>query len=132
MVELPPAIRALYRIATTHDVRSWSFGQLKAVRTPNASSWQEMKGSLDDQAIFGPRHDFVCACGKYEGGRHKNMICDLCGVKVAPARIRRSRFAHIELSTPVPHPLSDSGEPIEAFQLLPASYFESATRRGPR
>ena len=71
MVELPPAIRALYRIATTHDVRSWSFGQLKAVRTPNASSWQEMKGSLDDQAIFGPRHDFVCACGKYEGGRHK-------------------------------------------------------------
>jgi hypothetical protein len=126
MADLPPTIQALYRIATSKEVRSWSFGALKVVRMPSATSWNETRSSLDDQAIFGPIQDFACACGKYRGNRYKDLICDCCGVKLACAEIRRSRFGHIELTAPVPHTFGRIGELMEAFPILPASFVESA------
>ena len=103
---------------------------MRAARSQNPSSWQQSKTSLDDQAIFGPVRDFACVCGKYEGHRYENMICDRCGVKVASAEVRRSRFAHVELSVPVPHPLGDHGEAIHVFPILPAAFFEAAQNAG--
>lgn len=35
--------------------------------------------------------------------RYKGIICDKCGVEVAPSRVRRERMGHIELASPVSH-----------------------------
>ncbi len=53
------------------------------------------------------------------------MICDRCGVKIAPTNIRRSRFGHVELSAGIPHPAAQAGEIIEAYPILPAAFFRS-------
>jgi hypothetical protein len=124
--KLPPAILQFYRIATAKVVRSWSFGALKAVRPGNAASWKDTRGSLDDQAIFGPIHSFVCACGKYGGEQYTNMVCDRCGVKVASPEVRRSRFAHVELAVSVPHPLGLADESVETWPILPGALVDSA------
>jgi hypothetical protein len=122
---LPPSIHALYRIASPKEVRSWSFGELTAVRKGDATSWQQSRGTLDDQAIFGPLRDFLCACGKYCGQHFARMICDRCGVKVAHANIRRTRFAHLDLVNPIPHPLGQGGEVVESLPILPAAFVQS-------
>ena len=49
-------------------------------RTANAVDWHEQRGTLDDQGIFGPLREFACACAKYQGERHRGMICDRCCV----------------------------------------------------
>src|SRR5258708_451165 len=60
MIELPRHIRAQYCNATTQEVRSWSFGELKARRPPGADSKQYLRGTLYDQAIFGPIRNHEC------------------------------------------------------------------------
>jgi hypothetical protein len=130
MVQLPAALRKLYRIATRNEVRSWSFGALKTVRVQAAASWSETRGSLNDQAIFGAVDKLACACGKFQGARYERMICDRCGVKLTSADGRRSRFAHVDLATSIHHPLGLSGETIEAYPIVPAAYFESTSGQG--
>jgi DNA-directed RNA polymerase beta' subunit len=124
-MQFPARILSRYRVATANDVYSWSFGALKAIRSRDATSWEGTRGTLDDQAIFGPLHDFVCACGKYRGLDHRNMICDICGVKIAASDIRRLRFGHVELAGDVAHPLATSKEMLRAFPILPASFHQS-------
>ena len=101
-----------YRSATLPEILSWSFGELRAVRDPLARAWSQIKGTLDDEGIFGPRRDYQCACGKFEGTKFEQMICDRCGVRIASHEIRRTRFAHLELAYPIPHPLI---EPISTL-----------------
>jgi hypothetical protein len=103
---------------------------LTAPRKSNAAGWQERRGTLDDQAIFGPVREFVCACGKYRGSKHQGMICDRCGVKVTALAARRQRFGHIELPAPIVHPFSDLNEPISAIPVLPAAFVESSGGEG--
>jgi DNA-directed RNA polymerase subunit beta' len=67
MLQLPPVLAARYRPATEREVHSWSFGLLKATRNPRATAWEQRRGTLEDQALFGPLRDFECACGKYRG-----------------------------------------------------------------
>ena len=120
MINLPADILAKYRPATAAEVRSWSFGQLSA-RRQSSGHWKSQRGTLDDQVIFGPVHDFKCACGKYNGRRHEGMICDRCGVKLTTHTHRRKRFGHIELVTTLPHPCCEGM--ISALPVLPAVYF---------
>src|SRR5207302_9291944 len=96
MVELPSTLAAAYRLATDREVRSWSYGVLKAFRNPDAQGWEQQRETLDDQRIFGPLREFECACGKYRGPRYRGMICDRCGVKITTPAARRHRFGHIE------------------------------------
>ncbi len=126
-IELPNFMRDQFRPATGWEVRSWSFGLLKEILHPNTT---ETVGTLADQRIFGPLKDFHCGCGKYQGARYKSMICDRCGVKLtfsAPAR--QSRFGHIELATPIAHPLRETNEKLDAVPVLPATYIESVSGR---
>ncbi|MGB8647131.1 MAG: DNA-directed RNA polymerase subunit beta', partial [Anaerolineae bacterium] len=58
---------------------------------------------LFDERIFGPTRDWECYCGKYKKVRYKGMVCEKCGVQVAPSRVRRERMGHIELAAPVAH-----------------------------
>lgn len=125
LFHLPPLIAARYRPASEHEVHSRSFGQLKAPRNANASGWEQQRGTLEDQAIFGPLRDFECACGKWRGPKYQNMICDRCGVKVTTRAARRQRFGHIDLPGPIGHPLGESAESLNAIPVLPAAFLES-------
>ncbi len=121
---IPQPLDADYCTATSRDVRSWSFGALTSPRDAAATSHDNVAGTLNDQRIFGPIHDFKCACGKYVGDSYKNMICDRCGVKVAPNTIRGSRLAHIEFAAPIHHPFAPKNK-LQCFPVLPILFIES-------
>ena len=121
---IPSPLSADYRVATSRDIRSWSFGSLTAVRQASATFSDNIPGTLHDQRIFGPVQDFRCACGKYLGDRYKGMICDRCGVKIAPCATRGSRFGHIELIEPIAHPFASNSE-LQCFPVIPGGFLES-------
>jgi DNA-directed RNA polymerase subunit beta' len=90
-------------LASPHDIRTWSFGEVKKPETINYRTYRPEKDGLFCERIFGPEKDWECACGKYRGMKYKGMICDRCGVKVTHSRVRRKRMGHIELAAPVVH-----------------------------
>lgn len=90
-------------LASPHEIRSWSFGEVKKPETINYRTYRPEKDGLFCERIFGPEKDWECACGKYRGMKYKGMICDRCGVKVTHSRVRRKRMGHIELAAPVVH-----------------------------
>ncbi|MEC8390130.1 MAG: DNA-directed RNA polymerase subunit beta', partial [Planctomycetota bacterium] len=90
-------------LAKPHDIRSWSFGEVKKPETINYRTYRPEKDGLFCERIFGPEKDWECACGKYRGMKYKGMICDRCGVKVTHSRVRRKRMGHIELAAPIVH-----------------------------
>src|SRR5258707_5402823 len=90
-------------LARPHDIRSWSFGEVKKPETINYRYCRPEKDGLFCERICDPETDWECACGKYRGMKYKGMICDRCGVKVTHSRVRRKRMGHIELAAPVVH-----------------------------
>src|SRR5688500_9143877 len=90
-------------LARPHDIRSWSFGEVKKPETINYRTYRPEKDGLFCERIFGPEKDWECACGKYRGMKYKGMICDRCGAKVTHSRVRRKRMGHIELAAPIVH-----------------------------
>ncbi len=90
-------------LAGPHDIRQWSFGEVKKPETINYRTYRPEKDGLFCERIFGPEKDWECTCGKYRGMKFKGMVCDRCGVKVAHSRVRRKRMGHIELAAPVVH-----------------------------
>ena len=90
-------------LASPHDIRSWSFGEVKKPETINYRTYRPEKDGLFCERIFGPERDWECFCGKYKGTKHKGMICDRCGVKVTHSRVRRKRMGHINLAAPIVH-----------------------------
>ena len=91
------------KLASPHDIRGWSFGEVKKPETINYRTYRPERDGLFCERIFGPEKDWECACGKYRGMKYKGMICDRCGVKVTHSRVRRKRMGHIELAAPVVH-----------------------------
>jgi len=90
-------------LASTNDIRSWSFGEVRKPETINYRTYRPEKDGLFCERIFGPERDWECACGKYKGTKFKGIICDRCGVKVTHSRVRRKRMGHINLAAPVVH-----------------------------
>ncbi len=90
-------------LARPHDIRSWSFGEVKKPETINYRTYKPERDGLFCERIFGPERDYECACGKYRGMKYKGMVCDRCGVKITHSRVRRTRMGHIELAAPVVH-----------------------------
>ncbi len=90
-------------LASPHDIRSWSFGEVKKPETINYRTYRPEKDGLFCERIFGPEKDWECTCGKFRGMKYKGMVCDRCGVKVTHSRVRRKRMGHIELAAPTVH-----------------------------
>ena len=90
-------------IASPEEIRSWSHGEVKKAETINYRTQKPEKDGLFCAKIFGPVKDYECLCGKYKGKRHAGTICDKCGVEVTTSYVRRERFGHIELASPVAH-----------------------------
>lgn len=79
--------------ATEQDVLQWSLGRITTA------------DQLFSQRVFGPERDYECECGKYQRLKHRGMVCEDCGVEVTQSKVRRERFAHVELPGACTHPL---------------------------
>ncbi|WP_024790444.1 DNA-directed RNA polymerase subunit beta' [Lebetimonas sp. JH292] len=91
------------KIASPEEILSWSFGEVKKPETINYRTLKPERDGLFCAKIFGPINDYECLCGKYKKMRYKGIVCEKCGVKVTSSKVRRERFGHIELVTPVAH-----------------------------
>ena len=108
-------------VASPDHIRSWSYGEVLKPETINYRTLRPERDGLFDERIFGPQRDWECACGKYKKIRNRGIICDKCGVQVAPARVRRERMGHIELASPVSHLWYVRGVPSRIGLLLDMS-----------
>ncbi|MCX5796948.1 MAG: DNA-directed RNA polymerase subunit beta' [Elusimicrobia bacterium] len=90
-------------MASPDQILSWSYGEVKKPETINYRTLKPERDGLFCERIFGPAHDYECACGKYRWVKFKGIVCDRCGVEVTEAKVRRERMGHIELAVPVSH-----------------------------
>ena len=90
-------------LPSPEKIRSWSFGEVKKPETINYRTFKPERDGLFCAKIFGPVKDYECLCGKYKRLKHRNVICEKCGVEVTQSKVRRERMGHIELASPVAH-----------------------------
>ncbi len=90
-------------LASPDKIREWSHGEVLKPETINYRTLKPERDGLFCERIFGPTKDWECHCGKYKRIRHKNKVCERCGVEVTRAKVRRERMGHIELAAPVSH-----------------------------
>src|SRR3989339_665674 len=105
-------------LASTDDIKAWSFGEVTKPETINYRTLKPEKDGLFDERIFGPTKDWECYCGKYNRIRYKGVICDKCGVEVTQSRVRRERMGHISLASPVAHVWFFKGAPSKISLVL--------------
>ena len=91
------------KLASPDEITEWSYGEVTKPETINYRTQKPEKDGLFDERIFGPTKDWECYCGKYKRIRYRGIICDKCGVEVTRSVVRRERFGHINLATPVSH-----------------------------
>jgi len=108
-------------LASSDQIRSWSYGEVKKPETINYRTLKPEKDGLFDERIFGPTRDWECYCGKYKRVRFRGVICERCGVEVTRAKVRRERMGHIELAAPVTHIWFFKGVPSRLGYLLDMS-----------
>jgi len=108
-------------LATSDQIRAWSFGEVKKPETINYRTLKPEKEGLFDERIFGPTRDWECYCGKYKRVRFRGIVCERCGVEVTRAKVRRERMGHIELAAPVTHIWYFKGVPSRLGYLLDMS-----------
>ncbi len=108
-------------LASSDQIRSWSFGEVKKPETINYRTLKPEKEGLFDERIFGPTRDWECYCGKYKRVRFRGITCERCGVEVTRAKVRRERMGHIELAAPVTHIWFFKGVPSRLGYLLDMS-----------
>ncbi len=105
-------------LASPEKIREWSHGEVLKPETINYRTLRPERDGLFCERIFGPTKDWECYCGKYKRVRFKGIVCEKCGVEVAPARVRRERMGHIELASPVAHIWYVKGVPSRLGLLL--------------
>ena len=120
-------------IASPEQIKAWSWGEIKKPETINYRTFKPEKDGLFCARIFGPIKDYECLCGKYKRMKHKDIICEKCGVEVTLSKVRRERMGHIDLAAPVAHIWFLKSLPSRIGQLLDMTlkelervlYFES-------
>ena len=105
-------------LATSDNIRAWSYGEVKKPETINYRTLKPEKDGLFGEQIFGPSRDWECACGKYKRVRFKGIVCERCGVEVTKSSVRRERMGHIKLAAPVTHIWYFKGVPSRLGYLL--------------
>src|SRR6266852_6980134 len=105
-------------LASPEQIRSWSYGEVTRPETINYRTLKSEPDGLFCERIFGSEKDWTCSCGKYRKARAAWIICEKCGVEVAPSSVRRERMGHIELAAPVVHPWYAHGTPNYIALLL--------------
>ncbi|MGC9100308.1 MAG: DNA-directed RNA polymerase subunit beta' [Caldisericum sp.] len=90
-------------LASTEEILSWSHGEVKRGDTYSYRNYLPEPDGLFCEKIFGPVHSYQCHCGKLKGKQYEGLKCPNCGVEILPSSVRRERFGHIQLATPVAH-----------------------------
>jgi DNA-directed RNA polymerase subunit beta' len=90
-------------LASPEKIKEWSRGEVKKPETINYRTFKPERDGLFCAKIFGPVKDYECNCGKYKRMKHRNIVCEKCGVEVIQSKVRRERLGHITLATPVAH-----------------------------
>ena len=90
-------------LMSPEEILERSFGEVKNAETINYKSGKPEKDGLFCERIFGPTKDWTCSCGQYVHAFNMNKPCEKCGTLVTKSLVRRERFGHIELQTPVVH-----------------------------
>lgn len=116
--------------ATSADIRDWSSGSVRRRlrRHEQRDDWHVVADTLWDQRVFGPVTDWCCACGRFSGREHAGVVCPVCRVKVVQRTARQIRLGHINLPVAIAHPLVADAEPLDAWPIAPAFFWE--TRHG--
>src|SRR5258707_12356819 len=92
------------KIASEAVIRDqWSNGEIKKPETINYRTFKPEKDGLFCEKIFGPTKNWECSCGKYKRIKHKDVVCDRCGVEVIQSKVGRERIGPIEVAAPVTH-----------------------------
>jgi len=105
-------------LASDDDVRAASCGEVANWHTLHEATLEPVKGGLFCDEIFGPRKDYRCRCGRYNGAERDVDACPECNVPLLPAAARRARFGHVELAIPVLHPWFARGTPNHVAAVL--------------
>ncbi len=108
-------------LASPEQILSWSHGEVLKPETINYRTLRPERDGLFCERIFGPTKDYECACGKYKRPRYEGIVCEKCGVEVAPSSVRRERMGHIKLASPVSHIWYVKGVPSRLGLLLDIS-----------
>ena len=104
--------RIKIQIASPDKIKEWATRKVGnrnvmfEVKKPETINYRTLKPERDGlfcERIFGPTKDYECNCGKYKRIKHKNIICDRCGVEVTKSNVRRERMGCIKLAAPVSH-----------------------------
>jgi hypothetical protein len=94
----------------------WSHGEVTSTATWDAKQ-KPVAGGLVCAQIFGPLLDYECTCGKYTQVDHRGIVCERCGVEVTTSTVRRERFGHVVLKSPITP--RQSRAPWKAVPILP-------------
>ncbi len=86
-------------------ISEWSNGEVETHETINYRTLKPELGGLFCERIFGPQKDYECHCGKYKKSTYKGKRCEICGVDIISAKVRRQRKGHIKLEEPVVSPM---------------------------
>jgi DNA-directed RNA polymerase subunit beta' len=90
-------------LASSNEMEEWSHGEVKKGETYSYRTYSPEPDGLFCEKIFGPVHSYQCHCGKLKGPQYKGLTCSNCGVEILPTSVRRERFGHIKLASPVVH-----------------------------
>ena len=114
-------------LASPERIREWGertlpngqvVGEITKPETINYRTLKPEMNGLFCERIFGPVNDWECHCGKYKRVRHKDIVCERCGVEVIDSKVRRHRMGFITLASPVTHVWYVKGRPSKIALLL--------------
>ncbi len=98
-------------IPRAEEVRSRSHGEVTTSDTLDFGTLKPLPGGLFCEQIFGPVNDWQCACKGCIGAEFAGRVCPTCKVEVTRSDVRRERWGHLELPSPVCHPEYVRGTP---------------------
>jgi hypothetical protein len=111
------------RPAFTGDIQGWSWGTVERPRSAS-SRWQDRKGTLDDESIFGVRENYRCFCGKCSGEAMVGLFCPICWALIESNQSRKTRLGKIDLKSPISHPFEQFPSDLWVIPVLPAAIRE--------
>ena len=103
MKEIQDFDNIMIKLASPEQIRAWSYGEVKKPETINYRTLRPERDGLFCEKIFGTTKEWECYCGKFKSIRYKGVICDRCGVEVAPQPLDRALEFRGNHGEPVAH-----------------------------
>ena len=128
-------------LASPERIREWAekvlptgeiVGEVTEPETINYRTHKPEKGGLFCEKIFGPVKNWECACGLHKYKKKDVFFCEVCGVELTEARVRRHRMGYIKLLSPVVHIWYLKGSPslLSAMLGSPINELEAVIYNG--